>query len=49
MRDFIYSLMTDRRKEAIFLPVKFLLYLISLAYGAGLVARRLLYRTTIQP
>ena len=47
MRDFIYSLMTDRRKEAIFLPVKFLLYLISLAYGAGLVARRLLYRTGI--
>lgn len=36
--------MTDRRSGAIFVPAKFLLYLVSLAYGAGLIIRRLLYK-----
>ena len=47
MRDFIYSLMTDRRKGALFAPLKFILYLASLCYGAGLVVRKALYRVGI--
>ena len=47
MRDFIYSLMTDKRKELVFAPLKFALYLVSLVYGLGLIARRLLYKIGI--
>ena len=44
MREFMLSLMTDKRKQPIFAPIKFLLYVISLLYGAGLIGRRLLYK-----
>ncbi len=43
MTDFIYSLMTDKRKGAIFFPFKFILYLISLVYGSVIIVRGLLY------
>lgn len=44
MRELMLSLMTDKRNGPAFTPVKFLLYIISLIYGAGLVGRRLLYK-----
>ncbi len=44
MRDFIYSLMTDRREGAIWLPFKFVLYMISVAYRLGIFVRALLYK-----
>ena len=44
MRDFFLSLMTDRRNGAIYVPIKLLLYLVSLVYAAGLIGRRLFYR-----
>ncbi|MDP2912860.1 MAG: tetraacyldisaccharide 4'-kinase [Candidatus Omnitrophota bacterium] len=44
MTDFIYSLMTDRRRGIAFVPLKFALHIASLAYALGLFARRLLYR-----
>lgn len=47
MRDFILSLMTDRRTGAIYLPLTALLYAASLVYGAALVVRRLLYALRI--
>ncbi|MDD5428220.1 MAG: tetraacyldisaccharide 4'-kinase [Candidatus Omnitrophica bacterium] len=47
MREFFYSLMTDKRNGAAYEPVKFLLYVISLAYGFGLICRRLLYKLGI--
>ena len=47
MRDFIYSLMTDRRKGALFAPLKFILYLASLCYGAGISGRQFFYRAGI--
>lgn len=43
MREFMLSLMTDKRNSALFAPVKFALYLASLIYGVGLMLRRLLY------
>lgn len=43
MKNFIYSLMTDGRDGAMWAPVKFLLYIISLIYFLGIVARRVLY------
>ena len=47
MRDFIYSLMTDRRKGLIFIPLKSILYILSLAYGLGIFVRTLLYKFRI--
>lgn len=47
MIDFIYSLMTDKRNGIIFVPVKLLLYVISLFYGLAILARKLLYRFNI--
>jgi len=47
MIDFIYSLMTDRRRGVVFLPLKVVLYLASLAYGLGIFVRSLLYRVGI--
>ena len=47
MREFFLSLMTDKRNDAVFVPFKFLLYLISLLYGAGIIGRRLLYKIGI--
>ena len=44
MREFMLSLMTDKRNAPIFVPIKFLLYVISLFYGAGLIGRSLLYK-----
>ena len=43
MVDFVYSLMTDRRKGAIWLPLKAVLYLLSLAYGLAISVRGVLY------
>ena len=45
--DFIYSLMTDERKGAIFFPFKFILYLASLIYGLAILLRRGLYKLHI--
>ncbi len=39
MREFFYSIMTDKRGGAGYAPIKFLLYLVSLIYGLGLAAR----------
>lgn len=47
MKNFIYSLMTDKRSGAVWAPVKFLLYIISLIYFLGIVIRRLLYALRI--
>jgi len=44
MISFIYSLMTDKRKGAIFLPLKLILHIISLIYRAGIFVRGLLYK-----
>jgi tetraacyldisaccharide 4'-kinase len=44
MREFMLSLMTDKRKSPVFAPIKSLLYIISLLYGAGLIGRQLLYK-----
>ena len=37
--------MTDKRKGALFAPFKFILYIISLVYGAAIFTRGLLYKT----
>ncbi len=47
MREFIHSLMTDERKGAAWLPFKFLLYIISLAYWAVILIRAILYKYRI--
>jgi tetraacyldisaccharide 4'-kinase len=47
MIDFIYSLMTDKRKSAIFFPFKFILYLASLIYGLAILLRKWLYKLHI--
>ena len=47
MRDFFLSLMTDKRNGAIFVPIKFLLSMISFVYIAGLMGRRLFYKLGI--
>ena len=44
MIDFIYSLMTDERKSAVFIPLKLLLYLASLIYGSVIILRGVMYR-----
>ncbi len=47
MTDFVYSLMTDKRKSAVFLPFKFTLYLASLIYGLAILLRKVLYKLHI--
>ena len=47
MRDFVYSLMTDKRNGWAYEALKAMLYLASLVYGLGLVARALFYRYKI--
>jgi tetraacyldisaccharide 4'-kinase len=47
VQDFFLSLMTDRRNGAVYAPIKCVLYVLSLAYGLGLFARRLLYALRI--
>jgi len=44
MTDFIYSLMTDRRKGVVYFPLKFILYLASLIYGLAIFVRGMLYK-----
>lgn len=44
MIDFIYSLMTDRKNGAAYIPFKAILYLASLIYGLAILARRILYK-----
>lgn len=44
MRDFLYSLMTDKKSGAQTAPIKFILYLVSLLYAFGIFCRRLLYK-----
>jgi len=47
MVSFVYSLMTDGRKGALFVPFKLALYLLSLVYGAAIFGRKILYRFRI--
>lgn len=47
MRDFIYSLMTDRRSGPAWAPFKAVLYLASLLYGLAIMVRALLYALKI--
>ncbi|MCM8790940.1 MAG: tetraacyldisaccharide 4'-kinase [Candidatus Omnitrophica bacterium] len=47
MVNFIYSLMTDKRKGVIFAPLKAALYILSILYAMAIFARRLLYRFKI--
>jgi len=47
MKNFVYSLMTDRRKGVMFMPFKLVLYLLSLVYGLAIYCRKLLYRFKI--
>lgn len=44
MKNFIYSLMADKRNGAAYALFKFILYIASLFYGAGIFARGLLYK-----
>lgn len=43
MVKFIYSLMTDKRRGAIWAPFKAALYLLSLVYGLAIFCRKILY------
>ncbi len=47
MIDFIYSLMTDKRKGPFFETFKIILYILSLVYGTGIFARAILYKLGI--
>lgn len=47
MVDLIISLMTDKRKGAVWMPFKVLLYLASLVYGAAIFCRGILYKLRI--
>lgn len=47
MKDFIYSLMTDKRNSAIFAPFKIVLYLVSLIYASAIFFRRIFYKLHI--
>jgi len=47
MVNFIYSLMTDKRNGAVYAPFKAVLYLASLAYGAAIFIRTVLYKFAI--
>ena len=44
VRNFIYSLMTDKRNGVVFVPFKLVLYAASLCYGGGIFVRALLYK-----
>lgn len=44
MVNFIYSLMTDKRKGPAYAPFKIILYVLSLAYGLAIIVRSLLYK-----
>ncbi|MDO8536452.1 MAG: tetraacyldisaccharide 4'-kinase [Candidatus Omnitrophota bacterium] len=47
MIDFVYSLMTDKRKGVIFFPFKLILYLASLLYGLAIFLRKIFYKLHI--
>lgn len=47
MIDFIYSLMTDKKTGVIFIPFKFILYMVSLMYALAIFLRRVLYNLHI--
>lgn len=47
MRDIIYAVMTDRKTGAAFAPLKLLLYIVSIVYGAAIIIRALLYKMGI--
>lgn len=47
MQDFFLSLMTDRRNGAIYIPIKCVLYVISIVYAAAIFGRRFLYALRI--
>jgi len=42
MKAFIYSIMTDRRRGALFVPLKAALFLVSVFYGIAIFIRMLL-------
>lgn len=47
MQDFFLSIMTDKRNSAIYTPVKWALYVLSLVYGAAIFVRGILYALRI--
>lgn len=47
MRDFVYSLMTDKRNGWVFAILKAVLWIASVFYGIGMVVRALLYKFKI--
>ena len=47
MKDFFLSLMTDRRNGPLYEPIKAVLWLVSIVYGAAIFARRVLYMCRI--
>lgn len=47
IRDFFYSLMTDKNNEPIYTPAKFVLYAASLIYGLAIGIRSCLYKVGI--
>lgn len=47
MINFIHSLMTDKRSGAVWMPLKAVLWVLSLVYGAVIVCRRILYKLRI--
>ncbi len=47
MINFIYSLMTDKRNGVMWLPIKGLLYILSLVYGLAIFIRGILYALRI--
>ncbi len=44
VKEFIYSLMTDKREGGAYIPLKFMLLVLSFFYGMGIAARALFYR-----
>jgi tetraacyldisaccharide 4'-kinase len=44
MKDFIYSLMTDKKRGVIFFPFKVVLHIASLVYGLAIILRAILYK-----
>ena len=47
MKDFLYSLMTDKEKSAVYLPLKLILYIASLIYGLAIISRAILYKLRV--
>ncbi|MBI5124543.1 MAG: tetraacyldisaccharide 4'-kinase [Candidatus Omnitrophica bacterium] len=47
MKDFIYSLITDKSSEASLIPLKIILYLSSLIYAGGIFLRKIFYKLRI--